>query len=463
MRGLTLLRFPKYKYYFAFSDLLILSISFIITAYLNESSGIYNPARISGLSLLLVFLSMILSYSFISGSMDMYKINIILTKKEHTAALTKVILYVTMITAAAYVFSFSFYSFNPRAIFSFGFITFVLFYLFRIEIFPAIYMKIGVKRNILLVGEEEYLDKISGLIKKEKVPGINIKHFIHLDHFNGNRENLNKLIADNNVDEIMVGSNESSYSDLISIIELCREQNVSVKLFSEKFKIIPERLSVEKFFDLPMIDFTRKYDEKTLRSIKRIVDAVLSLLFIVLFSPMFLLLAIIIKSTSKGPVLYKQKRIGLNGREFMFYKFRSMYEVKGEDETRKLMMLDYMKNNRAQKIVNDSRVTAIGKIIRKTSIDELPQLLNVLKGDMSLVGPRPSLPYEYENYEPWQKKRVSVIPGCTGIWQVSGRSSVSFTDSILMDLYYVNNMSPVMDIKLILKTIPVMAFSRGGK
>jgi lipopolysaccharide/colanic/teichoic acid biosynthesis glycosyltransferase len=135
----------------------------------------------------------------------------------------------------------------------------------------------------------------------------------------------------------------------------------------------------------------------------------------------------------------------------------------GEDEKRKAMMLNFISNNQSCKIIDEERVTSIGRIIRKTSLDELPQLYNVIRGDMSIVGPRPCLGYEFEQYTEWQKRRVNGMPGCTGIWQVSGRSNVSFKDSIILDLYYLMKMSPVYDIKLILKTIPVMLFSRGGK
>jgi lipopolysaccharide/colanic/teichoic acid biosynthesis glycosyltransferase len=144
-----------------------------------------------------------------------------------------------------------------------------------------------------------------------------------------------------------------------------------------------------------------------------------------------------------------------------------MFVNGGEDEERKKMMIDFMKEGKTQdsstKVINAKRVTRVGRIIRKTSLDELPQLFNVLKGDMSLVGPRPCLPYEYENYANWQKRRVGVLPGCTGVWQVTGRSSVSFKDSIVLDLYYINNMSPWLDVQILIKTIPVMFFARGGK
>jgi lipopolysaccharide/colanic/teichoic acid biosynthesis glycosyltransferase len=115
------------------------------------------------------------------------------------------------------------------------------------------------------------------------------------------------------------------------------------------------------------------------------------------------------------------------------------------------------------KIVNESRVTSVGRFLRKTSLDELPQLFNVLKGDMSLVGPRPCLPYEWDHYEEWHKRRLSVIPGCTGVWQVSGRSAVGFDDMVILDLYYIQNTSLFLDLQLIFKTIPVMVFGRGGK
>ena len=137
---------------------------------------------------------------------------------------------------------------------------------------------------------------------------------------------------------------------------------------------------------------------------------------------------------------------------------------KEEDRVKKI--IEFMKDDNAEswtKIINNSRITWIGKIIRKTSLDELPQLLNVLKGDMSIVGPRPCLPYEYENYDWWQKRRVNVIPGCTGVWQVWGRSSVSFKESVVLDLYYINNMSPWFDLQIMLQTVPAILTARGAE
>jgi len=175
-----------------------------------------------------------------------------------------------------------------------------------------------------------------------------------------------------------------------------------------------------------------------------------------------------IKMTSKGPIFYKQTRIGKDGVEFSFYKFRSMFVGSDSNHAREKILHEFIKNGNhsnggSSKVVDDKMVTPIGRFIRRTSIDELPQLINVIKGDMSLVGPRPCLPYEYKVYDEWHKRRLSVLPGCTGLWQVSSRSQTGFDDMVLLDLYYIENMSPWFDLQLILKTLPVMLFGRGGK
>ena len=187
---------------------------------------------------------------------------------------------------------------------------------------------------------------------------------------------------------------------------------------------------------------------------KRMLDIFGAIIGIVLLSPVLLVVSILIKLESKGKVLFSQKRVGLNGKEFKIYKFRSMVE-NAEDLKKNLEDKNEM-SGPMFKIKNDPRITQIGKFIRKTSIDELPQLINVLKGDMSLVGPRPSLSKEVENFEPWMLKRLAVKPGLTCYWQVSGRNSISFHEWMELDIKYVNEMSIYVDIKLIFKTFLVL-------
>jgi exopolysaccharide biosynthesis polyprenyl glycosylphosphotransferase len=330
------------------------------------------------------------------------------------------------------------------------------------------------KRNVIIVGDGQAGRSIADYSSRNGQDYINFIGFINHqqdetnepgnNNFIGTLSNLRQIAEEHRVDEIIISIDNIDYDKLLDILDICNSLKVKVRLSSPHFAIVPKKLKTVVVAGVPLVDASdRKYNSIT-KKLKRIVDVLGALLGLILLSPVFIFLAATIKLTSKGPVFYKQVRIGKDGKPFDFYKFRSMTVSDGEDEERKKLMLQFMKEKgeNGTKIVNDTRVTWIGKFIRKTSIDELPQLFNVIKGDMSLVGPRPCLPYEYENYEEWQKRRTAVIPGCTGLWQVSGRSQVSFNDSVILDLYYIKNVSLWFDVKLIFKTIPVMFFSKGG-
>jgi len=207
--------------------------------------------------------------------------------------------------------------------------------------------------------------------------------------------------------------------------------------------------------------------------IKRGIDITGSLFGLLLFSPIMLLAALAVKSTSEGPIIFKQTRLGKRGASFTFYKFRSMY-YNNDDQIHREYVTNLIqgnhdiinnggKENPLYKIKSDPRITRVGKLIRKTSIDELPQLFNVLKGEMSLVGPRPPLPYEAEKYESWHLRRIlEVKPGITGLWQVEGRSKTSFDDMVRLDLRYVQNWSLLLDLKILIKTIREVFRSTGA-
>ena len=189
-------------------------------------------------------------------------------------------------------------------------------------------------------------------------------------------------------------------------------------------------------------------------AIKRLIDIICSFVGILVLSPLFIIIAIIVKFTSKGPIFFSQKRVGRNGKEFDMYKFRSMV-VNAEELKEKLAAQNEM-SGPMFKMKDDPRVTKVGKFIRKTSIDELPQLWNVLKGNMSLVGPRPSLPKEVAQFEDWMYKRLEVKPGLTCYWQVSGRNNIDFEDWMKLDIRYVEERNLWIDIKLIFKTVGVL-------
>lgn len=193
---------------------------------------------------------------------------------------------------------------------------------------------------------------------------------------------------------------------------------------------------------------------------KRLIDIVCSLVAIIVLIPLFIAIAIIIKLTSRGPIFFSQRRVGKDGVEFNMYKFRSM--VINAEELKETLVAQNEMSGPMFKMKNDPRVTKVGRIIRKTSIDELPQLWNVLKGDMSLVGPRPSLPKEVAQFQSWMYKRLNVKPGLTCYWQVSGRNNIDFEDWMMLDIKYIEQRNLFVDIKLIFKTILVLFGDRNA-
>jgi len=196
------------------------------------------------------------------------------------------------------------------------------------------------------------------------------------------------------------------------------------------------------------------------RYVKRPTDIAASLIGLLLLSPVFLALSILVKLDSRGPVFFKQMRVGKDGREFEFYKFRSMVQD-AEQLKNQLMHLNELEGP-VFKISDDPRITPIGRFLRRTSLDELPQLYNVLRGDMSLVGPRPPLPAEVANYESWQRQKLSVLPGITCLWQISGRNHIGFTEWMRLDIEYIRRQSFGVDLKILLRTLPAVLLRKGA-
>jgi len=202
--------------------------------------------------------------------------------------------------------------------------------------------------------------------------------------------------------------------------------------------------------------------------LKRLLDVIGSMMGIILYLPIFIIISICIKLTSRGPILFSQTRLGENAKPFRFYKFRTMYvpndRIYDQEFVKNLIDGKYGKigENPTDKLKHDPRVTPFGRLLRVTSLDELPQLLNVLKGDLSLVGPRPPLPYEYDNYQEWHKERLSIKPGITGLWQVTGRSSTTFDEMVKLDIEYAKKQSLILDIKILIKTMYMVISGKGA-
>jgi lipopolysaccharide/colanic/teichoic acid biosynthesis glycosyltransferase len=272
------------------------------------------------------------------------------------------------------------------------------------------------------------------------------------------------------VDEVIVCVEHLDQVQFFQLLRSCLESGAGVKVSSPLYAVIPEHLDIEKYGNVGVVTISQAGPSKAYEFYKRAFDTVVAAIGMFLLAPVFGGIALLIKLDSKGPVLYTQVRVGRNGRQFNFFKFRSMRvgsdsDLNREQQYAKLIRGEW-KGSDAEaptKIIDASRVTPVGAFLRKTSLDELPQLLNVLRGDMSLVGPRPCLPYEWKHYQEWHKQRLSVMPGCTGVWQVFGRSRVGFQDMVILDLYYSQSASFGLDLWLLFKTIPVMLLGRGGK
>jgi exopolysaccharide biosynthesis polyprenyl glycosylphosphotransferase len=255
----------------------------------------------------------------------------------------------------------------------------------------------------------------------------------------------------NNCDQIMVGQ-----SAVISAAELRKlgwaleQTNIDLIVAPAVTEIAGPRLKVSNVEGLPLLHLEQPTFSGASRVAKRVLDLTLSVVGLIVISPILLIVAILIKSFDRGSVLYTQKRIGQNNKEFDVYKFRTMYE--GSHEHRAQVMAETNKDPRLAKDPQDPRITKPGLLLRRWSIDEIPQIINVLKGEMSLVGPRPPLAEEVNQYEKSETRRLLVKPGLTGLWQVSGRSELDWEDAVRLDLYYVENWSLTLDILIIIRT-----------
>ncbi len=277
----------------------------------------------------------------------------------------------------------------------------------------------------------------------------------------GSIDRLPEVLKTEDIDEVIITLPWHSYRRIMRVMAQSERAGVRARVVPDLFQLRLGRVEVDTLNGIPLIGLREMQLSKHQLIIKRGMDVVLSAFALIALLPLMGLIALAIKVDSPhGPVLFRQVRIGKNGRPFHLYKFRSMIP---EADLIKQHLKDL---NEADgplfKIRNDPRLTRVGRILRRFSLDELPQLVNVLRGEMSLVGPRPALPEEVAHYEPWHHKRLTVTPGITGLWQISGRSDLSFDEMMLLDVYYVENWSLLLDLRILLLTIPKVILGEGA-
>ena len=358
---------------------------------------------------------------------------------------------------------------------SFSSYTWVLLLLFRLtagRVIGVIRREFAAPHYVMVVGTGERARRLAQALERSLDYGIRLRGFLsdHADSDAGEVTldatypvraitDLPLLLRQHVIDEIIFAVESESLASLEEYFLLCDEEGVRTRVAVDFFPHVNSTVSLERFGATPLLTFSAvPYDEIRLL-LKRTVDVLLAVAGLVVLAPFMLVIAILIRLTSRGPAIFRQVRCGLNGRRFVFYKFRSMCE---NAEELKETLAHLSTRETAFKIQDDPRLTPVGRYLRKFSVDEWPQLWNVLRGDMSMVGPRPAVPSEVEQYKRWQRRRLRMRPGLTCLWAVSGRDNVDFETWMKLDMQYIDNWSLALDWKILLRTIPRVLAGRGA-
>jgi exopolysaccharide biosynthesis polyprenyl glycosylphosphotransferase len=342
----------------------------------------------------------------------------------------------------------------------------------RLMVFRGLYASEKPADQVLIVGADVFArETATDLTTKGRRNVIGFVTLPDQDRTNklnapllGSHGDLETILKEHVVDEVYVAGNPTKAPEVATamqdVIKVCERFGVPFALPAQPFRFDRAQPFEQHAVSDGYLHYLSVKPRCHQMAVKRLFDIVSSAVALWVLSPLLVFVAIAIKATSRGPVFFKQTRVGLHGKKFQMLKFRSM--VTNAEELKDKLIQQNEMSGPVFKMKKDPRITAIGRFIRKYSIDELPQLINVLRGDMSVVGPRPPVPKEVDSYETWQRRRLSVRPGLTCIWQVSGRNEISFEEWMYLDMLYVDNWSLMLDFSLILKTVPVVVTGRGA-
>jgi exopolysaccharide biosynthesis polyprenyl glycosylphosphotransferase len=317
------------------------------------------------------------------------------------------------------------------------------------------------RRRVVLVGAPSETARMRSELRAKSQESIEVIH--ELDLATLTLEKFVEILHEHSVNGVILSGNKAYFSQVEELVRACELEGVEVWLLAEFFRTQISRTSFDDFYGRPVLVFRSTPEASWQGVLKQLMDIVVALVLLVFGAPFFLLIALLIKLSSPGPVFFRQQRSGLNGRPFTLYKFRTMVS-NAEQLKHELAAMNEM-SGPVFKLTKDPRVTPIGRFLRKFSIDECPQLYNVLRGEMSLVGPRPLPVDEVRRFNDLaHRRRLSVRPGLTCLWQVSGRNDVSdFTDWVRLDLEYIDNWSLWLDLKILWRTVPVVITGAGAR
>jgi exopolysaccharide biosynthesis polyprenyl glycosylphosphotransferase len=326
---------------------------------------------------------------------------------------------------------------------------------------------LGVRRRAVLVGEAANVEHLLRTLGSAR-GGIDYTFVgaiapaqdgIRLERLGGLGD-IPEVLERTRVDELIVNGGDVSDDELVELVERAHERGVQVRVAPTTAEILTQRAEYIPGQAVPLFELRPPVFAGVDWAVKRVFDLVVATLVVVIGFPIWLLIAIAIKVDSRGPVFYRDRRVGLGEQEFEMIKFRTM--LRGADRLQERLETRNEASGPLFKIREDPRVTRVGAILRRLSLDEVPQVLNVLRGEMSLVGPRPLPIRDYERLQAWHRKRYLVLPGITGLWQISGRSELTFDDLVRLDFYYLENWSIWLDVTILLKTIPAVLGAKGA-
>lgn len=331
----------------------------------------------------------------------------------------------------------------------------------------------GSAHYVMVVGTGEGAQRLGRQLEQASKYGIRLRGFLDEGQAPANRSirlsdgeypvyplsDLPELLHRIVIDEVIFAVSSQRLAELEETFLMCDEEGIRTRVLVDFFPHVNSDVYLDRLGSAPLLTFSAAPHDEIRLMVKRVMDFVLALAAIVLLAPLMLVIAVLIRLTSPGPAIFRQVRCGINGRKFVFYKFRSMCH---NAEELKPALQHLNRKSTAFKIPDDPRLTRLGKWLRKFSIDEWPQLWNVLRGDMSLVGPRPAVPEEVEQYKRWQRRRLRMRPGLTCLWAVEGRDRLDFDTWMRLDMQYIDNWSLSLDWKIILRTIPRVLTGKGA-
>lgn len=316
-----------------------------------------------------------------------------------------------------------------------------------------------------LIGQPQLGYEVVGFVEDTPLPphwAVATQHAVVRPRHLGAYHNFDEVVRRYDIDEVIVALQPTAHEQLLWALEQCRRNRVPFTLVPDLFELSLDRVQIYQLNGLPLISVQDGGIRGLNFALKRLFDIVLASFFLLLALIPFGIIAILIKLDTPGPLVLGQTRIGRDGRAFTCYKFRSMYKDADQHKDALARSQSYRGDHVMFKLRDDPRRTRVGRWLRRTSLDELPQLINIIRGDMSLVGPRPAVPDEVAKYEPWHRQRLEAMPGLTGLWQVNGRSNLSFDEMVRLDLYYAEHWSLWLDLKILLRTIPAVLTARGA-